>query len=171
MTVTRQPTRPTPARAPNKYAGIQAAQPRDPILGLGEHYLTLVEISASEARDYEIVTFDVTSSSDPKFEGTRAKCLFACTGKAGRVGLKELKALCIAICGYESEDEYNAAEADSPGALMTAVIEDHAGEGRTVLVSVTQGKARINQETGQPTGEFFANYRWSVDPDQEALGL
>jgi len=165
---------------PKKFGAATDATPRDPMLAEGgfrvrhlgaEELIHPVKKSLSWRVQFCIVEDGV--ESDPFI------ALFMNT----TAGIAEYQRYCVAVAGYENAGEFNEfalsvvpGDAEEAGdAFFSSVIGDanafteagHTLERRLVDVRCTFGKACIDRDTNEPTGDHFRNYKWTVVPDEE----
>lgn len=151
------------APAKSQWGGIKSAQPRSPLLNnFGESY-TVEMVSCAETynpkegtESYKI-TFKIVETTDRAFKvGDEAVVLFMKHGKARQVAMSKVKAMCTALAGFETDEEYDAADPEG-----TYISNSFTGEGENLLgekahVKVTQGSERKNEP-----GTYYAEYAWS----------
>lgn len=165
--------KPKPAAKPKpkKFGTATDAVPRDPMLPEGSFRVR--HIGAEELIHPVKKTLSWRVQFTPVTEGGPGEgetfiALFMNT----TAGVAEYQRYVMATAGYDSAAEYN--EFDPEGDFFETVIGEanafaEAGltiERRLVDVRVTYGKACVGQD-GQPTGDHYRNYKWTVVPDEE----
>jgi hypothetical protein len=140
-------------------------------------------------------SYKVTLHVEDAAEGSTTTVGTVCTMVSlhTNAGLSELKRFAFHAAGFgptldqrqsdptaakrlavEGEAKYNELEEASFG-YQGAILEASAGHangapsivGRLVDVSVSRGKDVVNQQTGQPTGDYYRSYVWGVVPEDE----
>lgn len=154
-----------PKPKPKKFGTATDAVPRDPMLPEGEHRVR--HLAAEEL----IHPVKKTTSWRVQFEadGQTFIALFMNT----TAGIAEYQRYCMAMAGYESAAEYN--EFDPEGDFFETVIGEanafadagHTIERRLCDVRVTYGKPVMDRASGEPTGDHYRQYKWTVVPDEE----
>lgn len=115
--------RPAPAapKSPAKksrYAGIEAAQPRDPMPTVGLYRFRVLDCvegvnPGKGTESFKIFIEVVESEGAEALEaGRQATIVFLVTGKGGPSGLARTKSFIMAAAGFEDEDEYNQFDPD-----------------------------------------------------------
>jgi hypothetical protein len=169
--------RPAATKAPPKrasrYAGISAAVPRDPMPTVGVYrfrFLGLTEgVNPGTGTESSKATFEVVGADgDGASEvGSTVVAINLLTGKGGPSGLARVKAMVMAIAGYDDEDAYN--EMDPDGSFIDAChgyenarAEDAAAMiGRLVDCEVTRGNPT-------PDGnDYYRQFAWGAVADEE----
>ena len=148
-----------------KFGAATDAVPRDPMLPEGGFRVR--HIGAEEL----IHPVKKTTSWRVQFEanGEAFIALFHNT----TAGIAEFQRYVMAAAGYDSAAEYS--EFDPEGDFFETVIGEanafsDAGlsiEGRVCDVRVTYGKACVDKATGEPTGDHYRQYKWTVVPDSD----
>jgi hypothetical protein len=159
-----------PKPKPKKFGAATDAAPRDPMLPEGEFRVR--HIGAEEL-------------VHPVKKTLSWRVQFVCVSEEGEsepyialfmnstAGVAEFQRYVMAMAGYDNAAEYN--EFDPEGDFFETVIGEanafsDAGltiERRVADVRVTYGKACIDKDTGQPTGDHYRNYKWTVVPDED----
>lgn len=169
---------PPPAAPASRWAGIQSAQPRDPLLNAGAYRLRLVSLvygfnpgsnTESSKATFEVIASEGAEANTPGEQGAVINLL---SGKAGMQGMPRTKALVMAIAGASTDAEYNAFDPD--GAFIDAAhgranhrsAEAAALIGRLVDCRVTRGNA-VKDEQGNPTADYYRNHHWFVVPEDQ----
>jgi hypothetical protein len=158
-----------PKPKPKKFGAATDATPRDPMLPEGEFRVR--HIGAEElihpikkSMSWRVQFMSITEEG----ESGPFIALFMNT----TAGVAEYQRYCMAMAGYDNAAEYN--EFDPEGDFFETVIGDanaFAVQGLTIDrrvcdVRVTYGKACIGSD-GQPTGDHYRNYKWTVVPDDD----
>lgn len=154
-----------PKQKPKKFGAATDATPRDPMLPEGDFRVR--HLGAEEL----VHPVKKTLSWRVQFEHEGSTYIALFMNSAA--GIAEYQRYVMAMAGYQSAAEYN--EFDAEGEFFEAVIGDanaysEAGltiERRLCDVRVTYGKPCLDRETGQPTGDHYRSYRWSVAPEDE----
>ncbi len=173
----------TPAAGGSRWAGIQSAQPRDPMLGVGDYVVRVLSnaIGVNPATREESFKghIEVVWAADGSHSqvGERAAVINKLTGKSAQFGMERSKGYIVAAAGYATDAEYDAF--DPQGHFIDSVLGasneySAAGltiTGRLVRVRVSRGNDVIDKTSGQPTGDFYREYSWTVveDADQDAV--
>ncbi len=159
----------------SRYAGIAAAQPRDPIPHCGTYRFRVGACSehsnpgtGSETfhAQLEIVDLDDEGSKSHKASDS-VTILFMLSGPGAPSGLARVKAFVMAAAGFEDEGEYD--EFDPSGEYIdacTGAANDYSDKGtitgRVVDCLVTRGNS-----TKDGT-DYYRNFAWAVVPDDDA---
>lgn len=162
------PAKPKPK--PKKFGAATDATPRDPMLPEGEYrvrHLMAEElihpVKKTLSWRVQFVAVSEEGESEP----------FIALFMNSTAGVAEYQRYCMAMAGYDNAAEYN--EFDPEGDFFETVIGEanafseagHTIERRLCDVRVTYGKACIDRDTQQPTGDHYRNYKWTVVPDEE----
>jgi hypothetical protein len=159
-----------PKPRPKKFGAATDAAPRDPMLPEGEfrvRHIGAEELIHPVKKTLSWrVQFEVVGDDAP--QGT-----FIALFMNSAAGIAEYQRYCVAMAGYTSTAEYN--EFDPEGDFFETVIGEanafaeagHTIERRLCDVRVTYGKPCLDPATGQPTGDHYRNYKWTVVPDEE----
>jgi hypothetical protein len=164
-----------PAAKKSRYAGINAASPRDPIPEAGEYRLRVIDIQegyneGAGTTSYK-PTFEIVATSGPHKEGASVLIPWVVDGaKNAKANRERVKAFVMAAAGYEDEEEYNAFESDGEFIDSTAgAANDYSGVatliGRLVDVEVRKGNDVVKDD--KPTGDYYREYAWVVVPEEE----
>lgn len=159
-----------PKPKPKKFGAATDATPRDPMLPEGEYRVR--HIGAEEL----IHPVKKTTSWRVQFVAvtdTGESAPYIALFMNSTAGVAEYQRYCMAMAGYGNAAEYN--DFDPEGDFFETVIGEanafaeagHTIERRLCNVRVTYGKACLDRETGQPTGDHYRNYKWTVVPDEE----
>ncbi len=170
-----------PKPKPKKFGAATDAVPHDPMLPEGEFRVRHIgaeelihPVKKTLSWRVKFVCVSEEGESEPYI------ALFMNTN----AGIAEYQRYCTAMAGYETAQECNDfvcavmpdVDADEAGdAFFTSVLGDanafsEAGlsiESRLTDVRVTWGKACIDRDSGEPTGDHYRNYKWTVVPDEE----
>ena len=159
-----------PKPKPKKFGAATDAAPRDPMLPEGEFRVRHIgaeelvhPVKKTLSWRVQFVCVSEEGESEP----------FIALFMNSTAGVAEYQRYCMAMAGYDSAAEYN--EFDPEGDFFETVNGDanafseagHTIERRLADVRVTYGKACIDRDTQQPTGDHYRNYKWAVVPDDE----
>lgn len=131
-----------------------------------------------------IISLKVVESAHPDYPaGTRATITQSVVGGAEETGRSQAKCFLIAACGFEKEEEFDAAEIPIidgappiPRGETCALVFWDAVDGRAeaeryygpnplagakAKVLVERGNAQKDKATGLGTGRFFNKYFWA----------
>lgn len=164
--------KPAPVKKPKpkKFGTATDAVPKDPMLDPGEYRVRHIgaeelihPVKKTLSWRVQFVCVSEEVESGPFI------ALFMNT----TAGIAEYQRYCMAMAGYESAAEYN--EFDPEGDFFETVIGEanafseagHTIERRLADVRVTHGKAVLDRDTGEPTGDHYRQYKWTVVPDDE----
>lgn len=180
------PYYPPPAAAPagppaSRWAGIQSAQPRDPLPNAGAYRFRLAGMvygfNPGTQTESSKVTLEVVGSDGPEANkpGETVTVVNLLTGKAGLQGMPRTKAIVMAFAGCESDAEYNAFDPD--GAFIDAchgrqnhrTAEAARMIGRLADSRVMRGND-VKDEHGNQTGDYYRNCQWFVVPEAQQPG-
>jgi hypothetical protein len=170
-----------PKPKPKKF-GAATATPRDPMLPEGT--VRVRHLGAEELIHPAKKTLSWRVQFTPIEGYENAGETFIALFMNTTAGVAEYQRYCVAMAGYETAGEFTefacavvpGADAEEAGdAFFSSVIGDanafseagHTIDRRIAEVRVTFGKACIDKDTGEPTGDHFRNYKWSVVPDEE----
>jgi hypothetical protein len=161
----------------SRYAGIQNGKDRDPMPDVGHYRFRIVACeegvnpgTLAESVKVRVQPVKVAASGDAyENDGPQMLCLFMRT----TAGLSEFKRCIVASAGFEDAEAYDAFDPD--GEFIGACVgedNDYSRSGLTVIgrvvdCDVTRGKDAVNKKTGQPTGDWYRNFRWTVVSDDE----
>jgi hypothetical protein len=162
--------KPAPKPKPKKFGAATDATPRDPMLPEGDFRVR--HIGAEEL----IHPVKKTTSWRVQFmtvseEGEQGP--FIALFMNSTAGIAEYQRYCVAMAGYESAADYN--EFDPEGDFFETVIGEanaFADAGLTIDrrlcdVRCTYGKAVLDRDTKEPTGDHYRNYKWTVVSEDE----
>lgn len=159
-----------PKPKPKKFGAATDATPRDPMLPEG---------------DFRVRHLGAEELIHPVKKTLSWRVQFCCVSEEGEsepyialfmnttAGIAEYQRYCMAMAGYESAAEYN--EFDPEGDFFETVIGEanafseagHTIERRLCDVRVTYGKPVLDRDSGEPTGDHYRQYKWTVVPDEE----
>jgi hypothetical protein len=165
-----KPAAKPPKPKPKKFGAATDATPRDPMLPEG---------------DFRVRHLGAEELVHPVKKTLSWRVQFTCVSEEGEsepfialfmnttAGVAEYQRYCMAMAGYENAAEYN--DFDPEGDFFETVIGEanafsEAGltiERRLADVHVTYGKACVDRDTGEPTGDHYRNYRWAVVSEDE----
>lgn len=164
-----KPAAAKPKPKPKKFGAATDATPRDPMLPEGSfrvRHLAAEELihPVKKTLSWRVQFVQITEDG----ESEPFIALFMNT----TAGIAEFQRYVMAAAGYENAAEYN--EFDPEGDFFETVIGEanafsEAGltiERRLVDVRVTYGKA-VTDKDGNPTGDHYRQYKWTVVPDEE----
>jgi hypothetical protein len=162
------PAKPKPK--PKKFGAATDATPRDPMLPEGEFRVR--HIGAEElihpvkkTLSWRVQFMTVTEEGE---QGPFIALFMNTTA-----GVAEYQRYCMAMAGYDNAADYN--EFDPEGDFFETVIGDanafseagHTIDRRLCDTRVTYGKAVLDRDSGEPTGDHYRNYKWTVVPDDD----
>ncbi len=173
------PAKPKPK--PKKFGAATDATPRDPMLPEGDfrvRHIAAEELVHPVKKTLSWRVQFVAVSEEGESEPFIA--LFMNT----TAGVAEYQRYCAAMAGFENATEVNEFVAavmpdvdldEASDAFFTSVIGDanafseagHTIERRLCDVRVTFGKACVDRDTGEPTGDHYRNYKRTAVPDEE----
>lgn len=172
----------TPASAPvaggraapkSRWAGVQSAEPRLPMVGEGVYRLRVASCeqgfnpgtgTESFKANLEVVDAADGSANAP---GDNVMVIELLSGKAMQSGMARTKAFIVAASGYDGDAEYDAFSPD--GGHIDAVLgiaNSYASQtivGRLVDCRVSRGKP---VKADAPNGDYYRIYEWA--PVEEA---
>ena len=166
-----------------RYGGIEPEEAKDPFPEKGKFRFRVVSFEEGIVREHDDVqnvrlTVEIVSTKSKELKecvGENRFVPFRVRGRGAKMGKGRMKAFIVAAAGYATNAEYDAI--DPHGYMIEAFLgyrgkrhkefKGHTLVGRLVDCVVMQGNEMIDQETGQPTGEFFMNYAWSPVADDE----
>jgi hypothetical protein len=166
----------------SRYAGIEAATPRDPMPHVGTYRFAVVGcvegLNPGNGNESFKATLQVLDADDEGFKshnaGDTVTVVFLLTGKGGTAGLGRTKSFVMAAAGFEDESAFDAFDdtgefIDSVTGTVNAFSEaGHTIVGRVVDCKVTRGNAT-------PDGDYYREYAWAVvaddEPEQAAGGV
>jgi hypothetical protein len=149
-----------PAKKKSRYAGIKAAQPRDPMPHVGEYIFRVLEVAEghnpgkgtdSHKKTLEIVELDGT---DQHAVGDSVVVIDLINGKGGPAGLGRVKAFTMAAAGFEDEEAYDAFDPDGEY-IDSTCTEGGPLTGRLVACKVTRGN------TVPDSTDYYRVYAWA----------
>lgn len=164
-----------PAKRKSKYAGVDAATPRDPMPHVGDYCFRVIDCVEGQnpgtgTESFKISLEVVLCDDGNEFHKLGDSCIavFLTSGKGGPSGLSRVKSFVMAAAGYESEDEYNAFDPDGlfietiTGAAGTEYADAGMGiAGRLVYCTVTRGK------TIPDSTDYYREYAWGIVPEAD----
>lgn len=156
-----------PAKKVSRYAGISAAQPREPFPMPGEYLFKVIGMveghNPGKGTDSVKVKLEVIESEGEEANkvGATVAMVEVVTGGGAAQALSRVKAFVMACAGFEGEDEYDAFDPDGEfieaclGASNEYAADERLAVGRLVAAQVTRGRSRDD-------GDFYRNYAWGV---------
>ena len=164
----------TPAKKKSRYAGIQAAQPRDPMPHVGVYRFRVLACeeghNPGKGHDsfkikLEIVDLEPTNTHHKV--GQSVSAIFLVSGPGGQAGLARTKAFVMAAAGFENEAEYDAFDPD--GEFIDACAgaqNEYAARGDTILGRLVD--CEVIRGNDIPGGtDYYRDFAWGVVPDAE----
>lgn len=163
-----RPAAATPARR-SKYAGIQAAQPRDPMPAEGMYRFRVLSVDEghnpktgndSFKTRLEIIELDEHAAQHHR-EGDVVFMGWITSGKGGASGLSRVKSFVMAAAGYTDESAYDAYDPD--GGFIEACLgaaNEYAERGETILGA--EVLCRVTRGNPTPDGaDYYRECDWS----------
>lgn len=158
----------------SRYAGIQAATPRDPMPHVGTYRFRVIEAvegqnpgngNESYKVKFEIVDLDEDGARHHK-AGDVVVMVQLLTGKGGPSGLQRVKSFVMAAAGYEDESEFDAFDPeglfiDSTAGNVNAMSERGSIIGRVVDCMVTRGNATADG------ADYYREFAWAAVGDED----
>lgn len=171
-------TKAKPAKAkPRKFGPATDAKPRDPMLPAGSFRVRHI--------DAEELVHPVSKRISWRVQYSVGEDVYVALFFNTSAGVAEYQRYCIAMAGYTDLEEFKNFTAsvapdsdDSDDDFFASVIgdanafSDYPLAGRLCDVRVTFGNEVKDKDTGEPTGDHFRNYKWTVvsDDDQDTAG-
>jgi hypothetical protein len=171
---TKPPVGGKPSGRKSKYSGITAAQPRDPMPGVGLYRFRVLSCEeghnpgkGTDSFKCRLQIVDLEEHNTQHKVGQTVFYLQLVSGPAGPSGLARVKTFVMAAAGFGSESAYD--EFDPDGGFIDAITGvangySDAAEtfiGRLVDCSVSRGNTT-------PDGtDFYREYAWAVVPEAE----
>lgn len=164
-----KPAAKAPAKPRSRWAGIKAAQPRDPFPHAGVYRFRIVSNEEGFNPGTNNASFkahlEIVAQGDGQTMHNVGDAVMALFMLSTTAGQSRAKAYVIAGAGFEDEESYDAFDPD--GEFIDAVLghqnarsEDAAAfAGRLVDCVVSKGK-----ETGE--GDYYREYAWSPVAEQ-----
>jgi hypothetical protein len=162
----------------SRWAGIASKADQTPILSEGKYLLTFKGAKVkTEAGEWGVFTFEVVEASGANAQevGSEGVMLQGLDDRFN-IGLGKVKSFVMALIGCPNDDAYD--EFDPEGEFLDAVVYDadnartaEAKEliGSTIECAVRRGKAMVDKKTGEPTGDYYREFNWTVnETDEEA---
>jgi hypothetical protein len=157
----------------SRFKGVSAAGDRVPQLGPGEYILEITsnEVSRERSEYFKLhakvveVLDDQSEKGDPG-EGDDVLAMLQClSGASAKPGLSRVKAVSVALAGYEDEASFD--EFDTDGLFCEHVLNDGSdgcdadGEAYPDIVGM---KVKVRVRRGKPTkdgDDYYRENSWS----------
>lgn len=159
----------------SRYAGIQAAQPRDPMPHAGAYRFRVLECSEGtnpgKGTDSFKAKLEVVTIYDPTNHahkvGDKVAFIQLVSGKGGPAGLARAKAFVMAAAGFEDEAAYD--EFDPDGEFIDAQVgasNKFSEQGMSIVGALLDCEVLRGNATPDGT-DYYRDFAWGVVPEAE----
>jgi hypothetical protein len=155
----------------SRYAGIQAAAPRDPIPQPGAYRLRVLECeetSNPRTGDWFRTTFEVVDTEVAEHPiGSRVAMINQVSGSGAASGLARVKSFVMSAAGFEDESEYDTF--DPEGGFIDSLVgaaNEYSKEGHTIINRLVDCLVSRGNAT-KDGSDFYRNFTFAVVPDEE----
>jgi hypothetical protein len=166
-----------PAKKKSRYAGIQAAQPRDPMPHAGAYRFKVLECSEGnnpgKGTDSFKAKLEIVAIYDDVSEhrvGQTVAFIQLLSGKGGPAGLARTKAFVMGAAGYDDEAEYDAFDPDGEFIdACTGAQNQYATDGYTIVGRLVDCQVLRGNATADGT-DYYRDFAWCPVPEAEQAG-
>lgn len=158
----------------SRYAGIQAAQPKDPMPHVGVYRFRVLECTeghnpgkGTDSFKATLEIVDLEESNTHHSAGQRVVFIQLLSGKGGPAGLARSKSFVMAAAGFEDEAEFDAF--DPNGEFIDACVgasNAYSERGDTIIGRLVDGEVLRGNTT--PDGlDYYREFAWGVVPEDQ----
>jgi hypothetical protein len=160
-----------PQKKKSRYAGIQAAQPKDPMPHAGEYRFKVLGCeeghNPGKGTDSFKAKLEIVALDDGNTHhrvGDTVVFIQLLTGKAGPAGLARTKSFVMAAAGFDDEAAYDAFDPDGEFIdAQTGAQNEYAARGELIAGSLVDCKVIRGNPT--PDGvDYYREFAWFVVP-------
>ena len=145
-----------PAASASRWGGIKSQQPEEAVLGPGSYRVqfTGAEVTFNKGSGHEtfkshVTVVDIAEGSATPV-GASASILNIINGKSTEIGKGRVKAMFVALAGFQTDEEFDAV--DPAGSVIDATLNGAGMVGR--LVDVTAVDNGVKTAKGKPIYEY-----------------